>query len=40
MFSIGNITEKLRIAQFDCKGEIVVDMFVGEMFKEIRRDKV
>ena len=29
MFSIGNITEKLRIASFDCKGEVVVDLFAG-----------
>lgn len=29
MFSIGNITEKLRIAQMDCKGKTVVDMFAG-----------
>jgi len=29
MFSIGNITEKLRIASFDCSDEIVVDLFAG-----------
>lgn len=29
MFSIGNITEKLRIASFDCSGEVVVDLFAG-----------
>lgn len=29
MFSIGNITEKLRIANFDCSNEIVVDLFAG-----------
>lgn len=29
MFSIGNITEKLRIASFDCSQEIVVDLFAG-----------
>lgn len=29
MFSIGNITEKLRIARFDCRNEIVVDLFAG-----------
>lgn len=29
MFSIGNINEKLRIANFDCKMEVVVDMFAG-----------
>jgi tRNA G37 N-methylase Trm5 len=29
MFSWGNITEKLRIASFDCSNEIVVDLFAG-----------
>ena len=29
MFSKGNITEKLRISKFDCKDEIVVDLFAG-----------
>jgi tRNA wybutosine-synthesizing protein 2 len=29
MFSWGNITEKLRIASFDCTNEIVVDLFAG-----------
>lgn len=29
MFSIGNITEKLRIASFDCSDEVVVDLFAG-----------
>lgn len=29
MFSSGNITEKLRIAAFDCSGETVVDLFAG-----------
>lgn len=29
MFSSGNITEKLRVATFDCKGEIVVDLYAG-----------
>lgn len=29
MFSVGNITEKQRIAQFDCKGQTVVDLFAG-----------
>lgn len=29
MFSIGNITEKLRIARFDCSNEVVVDLFAG-----------
>ena len=29
MFSIGNITEKLRVAKFNCEGETVVDLFAG-----------
>ncbi|XP_056133355.1 tRNA wybutosine-synthesizing protein 2 homolog [Lampris incognitus] len=29
MFSAGNITEKLRIATFDCRGETVVDLYAG-----------
>lgn len=29
MFSIGNISEKLRIAAFDCNQEVVVDLFAG-----------
>lgn len=29
MFSFGNITEKLRIAGFDCRGETVVDLYAG-----------
>ncbi|XP_026878372.2 tRNA wybutosine-synthesizing protein 2 homolog [Electrophorus electricus] len=29
MFSFGNITEKLRIASFDCTGETVVDLYAG-----------
>lgn len=29
MFSIGNITEKLRIAKFNCEHETVVDLFAG-----------
>ncbi|XP_061090896.1 tRNA wybutosine-synthesizing protein 2 homolog [Conger conger] len=29
MFSSGNITEKLRIASFDCTGETVVDLYAG-----------
>jgi len=29
MFSWGNITEKLRVAQFDCSSEVVVDLFAG-----------
>jgi len=29
MFCRGNISEKLRIAKFDCRGEVVVDLFAG-----------
>ena len=29
MFSIGNITEKLRVAAFKCENEVVVDLFAG-----------
>lgn len=29
MFSFGNITEKLRVAGFDCRGETVVDLYAG-----------
>uniref|UniRef100_A0A1A7XKZ7 tRNA wybutosine-synthesizing protein 2 homolog n=2 Tax=Iconisemion striatum TaxID=60296 RepID=A0A1A7XKZ7_9TELE len=29
MFSAGNITEKLRVARFDCRGETVVDLYAG-----------
>jgi len=29
MFSTGNITEKLRIATFDCHQEVVVDLYAG-----------
>ncbi|KAL4631610.1 hypothetical protein GN956_G15596 [Arapaima gigas] len=29
MFSSGNISEKLRIASFDCSGETVVDLYAG-----------
>lgn len=29
MFSSGNISEKLRVAQMDCSGETVVDLFAG-----------
>ena len=29
MFSQGNITEKIRVANLDCKGEVVVDLFAG-----------
>uniref|UniRef100_A0A3Q2PQ23 tRNA(Phe) (4-demethylwyosine(37)-C(7)) aminocarboxypropyltransferase n=1 Tax=Fundulus heteroclitus TaxID=8078 RepID=A0A3Q2PQ23_FUNHE len=30
MFSAGNITEKLRVAGFDCRGETVVDLYAGD----------
>lgn len=29
MFSAGNVTEKLRVSNMDCRGEIVVDLFAG-----------
>ncbi len=29
MFSSGNITEKIRVANFNCLGEIVVDLYAG-----------
>ncbi|XP_060600800.1 tRNA wybutosine-synthesizing protein 2 homolog [Ruditapes philippinarum] len=29
MFSAGNITEKLRVAGFQCSGEVVVDLYAG-----------
>lgn len=29
MFSSGNITEKMRVASFDCRGQTVVDLFAG-----------
>ena len=29
MFSAGNVTEKLRIANFDCSREVVVDLYAG-----------
>lgn len=29
MFSSGNITEKIRLAKFNCRGETVVDLFAG-----------
>ncbi|KAF3694064.1 tRNA wybutosine-synthesizing protein 2 -like protein [Channa argus] len=29
MFSPGNVTEKLRLAGFDCRGETVVDLYAG-----------
>ena len=30
MFSSGNISEKLRVASFDCTGEVVVDLYAGK----------
>lgn len=30
MFSIGNISEKLRVSKFNCKGQVVVDLFAGK----------
>lgn len=29
MFSSGNITEKIRVGNFDCDGQIVVDLYAG-----------
>ena len=29
MFSAGNVTEKLRVASFDCRGEVIVDIYAG-----------
>lgn len=29
MFSSGNISEKLRVAKFDCRGETIVDLYAG-----------
>ena len=29
MFSSGNITEKIRVSKFNCKEEIVVDLYAG-----------
>lgn len=29
MFSSGNITEKLRVAKFDCRGETILDLYAG-----------
>lgn len=29
MFSSGNVSEKLRMANMDCTGETVVDLFAG-----------
>lgn len=35
MFSAGNITEKLRVAGFDCRGETVVDLYAGGMIVSV-----
>lgn len=29
MFSAGNITEKIRVGNFDCRGQTVVDLYAG-----------
>jgi tRNA G37 N-methylase Trm5 len=29
MFCTGNVTEKLRVAAFNCTGETVVDLYAG-----------
>lgn len=29
MFSWGNLSEKRRIAQLDCRNEVIVDLFAG-----------
>ena len=34
MFSPGNITEKIRVAEFDCKGEIVIDLYAGVLVQD------
>ena len=31
MYSSGNITEKLRVASFDCRGETVIDLYAGNL---------
>lgn len=38
MFSAGNITEKLRIASFDCRGETVVDLYAGRKIVSVHSD--
>ncbi|KAJ0002862.1 hypothetical protein NQD34_008011 [Periophthalmus magnuspinnatus] len=35
MFSSGNITEKLRVARFNCKGETIVDLYAGKIICNI-----
>ena len=32
MFSSGNVTEKLRVAKFDCTNEVVVDLYAGMQY--------
>jgi hypothetical protein len=32
MFSCGNITEKMRIAKFNCENQVVLDLFTGDCF--------
>ena len=34
MFSVGNITEKQRIATFDCEGQTIVDLFAGKLWDD------
>lgn len=36
MFSFGNITEKLRIASFNCRSETVVDLYAGNFSKGLK----
>lgn len=38
MFSAGNITEKLRVAGFDCRGETVVDLYAGGVTLQFYND--
>ena len=40
MFSKGNITEKLRISSFDCRNEVVVDLFAGKYGNDLGRGEV
>lgn len=35
MFSCGNVTEKMRVAEFDCRGETVVDLYAGVKAKHM-----
>ena len=32
MFSSGNITEKMRVAKFNCTNQVVLDLFAGKTF--------